>query len=189
MEGQQTVNYTLSAHTTGLQDLAMFRSELQGLKEIQGSFRADIGFGAQQRESIKATRIDLSGVEFQILGLTDAIKVLDTTMGKLGQSSTGAGQKTRQAFQGVDPTIADVVRSVRTLLTEFQNGGISASEFGVQMAKAKAQLVQMRTENSLGTRELQAVSAALNIVSKAYGEANIASSPYLAGLDPIRKIF
>jgi hypothetical protein len=179
---ENTVAYTLKAQTQGLQDLQLFRAELAGLKDLQGSFCADMGFGQQQRESIKATSVDLSGLEFQILGLTDSIKVLDGTMGKLGQSSSNAGQKTKAAFTGLDPTIAETVRTVRTLLTEFQNGNIKATEFGAGMQKAKAELIAMSTQNSLGTRELQAISGALNIVAKAYGEANTASSPYLAGL-------
>ncbi|WP_407540224.1 phage tail tape measure protein [Deinococcus radiomollis] len=179
---ENTVSYALHATTTGVQDLKMFREELTALRDLQGGFRSDMGFGTQQRESIKATSVDLSGLEFQILGLTDSIKVLDTTMGKLGQSSTGAGQKTKAAFVGVDPTIAETVRTVRTLLTEFQNGNIKAGEFGAGMQKAKAELIAMSTQNSLGTRELQVISAALNIVAKSYGEANTASSPYLAGL-------
>ena len=182
MPDMQTVSYVLHAETSGIQDLQLFRSELAGLKELQGSFRSDMGFGQQQRESIKATAVDLSGLEFQLLGLTDSIKVLETTMDKLATKAPATGGKLKEPFKGLDPIIADTVRTVRTLLTEFQNGNIKAGEFGAGMSKAKAELIAMSAQNSLGTRELQAISAALNIVAKSYGEANTASSPYLAGL-------
>ncbi|GGR16864.1 phage tail tape measure protein [Deinococcus ruber] len=179
---EQIVSYRLIASTTGLADLQLFRQELAAIKESQAGFRADTGFSQAQRDNLRATRQDFSGLEFQILGLTDAIKVLSTNLDTLGTKGSGSGKKIKDGFTGIDPTIADVVRSVRTLLTEFQNGGIQAGEFNTKMGQAKAQLLALREENSLGTRELQAVSAALNIVAKNYGQANTASSPYLAGL-------
>ncbi|ULH17341.1 hypothetical protein MF271_19315 (plasmid) [Deinococcus sp. KNUC1210] len=179
---EQIVSYRLIASTTGLADLQLFRQELAAIRESQAGFRADTGFSQAQRDNLRATRQDFSGLEFQILGLTDAIKVLSTSVDTLSTKGSGTGKKIKDGFTGIDPTIVDVVRSVRTLLTEFQNGGIQAGEFNTKMGQAKAQLLALREENSLGTRELQAVSAALNIVAKNYGQANTASSPYLAGL-------
>jgi hypothetical protein len=44
---ENTVSYAIHAQTTGLADLQIFRAELAGLNELQGGFRADMGFGQQ----------------------------------------------------------------------------------------------------------------------------------------------
>ena len=124
----------------------------------------------------------LSGLEFQILGLTDAVKSLGSNLGSMAQQASQAGSKAKAGLSGVDLSVTEAARSVRTLLTEFQNGGVSADVFSREMLNARGALELMRTENSLGTRELQLISSTLNTAAKAYGEANTAASPYLVGL-------
>lgn len=128
------------------------------------------------------TTANLSGLEFQILGLTDAVKMLGSNLGSMAQQAAQAGSRAKAGLSGVDLSVTEAARSVRTLLTEFQNGGVSADVFSREMLNARGALELMRTENSLGTRELQLISSTLNTAAKAYGEANTAASPYLMGL-------